>query len=70
MTSRSIVELFWSMIFKVRIYSGAILFRPTLERLRDAIAGGQVERICVHAPDLLARRYAPRRTIFCSRFKA
>ena len=39
-------------------YSGAILFRPALERLRDAIAGGQVERISVHAPDRLARRYA------------
>jgi len=39
-------------------YSGAILFRPALERLRDAVAGGQVERIYVHAPDRLARRYA------------
>ena len=26
-------------------YSGATLFRPALERLRDAIAGGQVDRI-------------------------
>src|SRR5450756_2929765 len=32
-------------------YSGTILFRPALERLRDAVAGGQVERIYVHAPD-------------------
>jgi site-specific DNA recombinase len=39
-------------------YSGAILFRPALERLRDAVAGGDVERIYVHAPDRLARRYA------------
>ena len=39
-------------------YSGAILFRPALERLRDAVAGGHVERIYVHAPDRLARRYA------------
>jgi site-specific DNA recombinase len=39
-------------------YSGAILLRPALERLRDAVAGGQVERIYVHAPDRLARRYA------------
>lgn len=39
-------------------YSGAILFRPALERLRDAVAGGQLERIYVHAPDRLARRYA------------
>jgi site-specific DNA recombinase len=39
-------------------YSGAILLRPALERLRDAVAGGQVERIYVHEPDRLARRYA------------
>src|SRR6478752_1713399 len=39
-------------------YSGAILFRPALERLRDAVAGGHIERIYVHAPDRLARRYA------------
>lgn len=39
-------------------YSGTILLRPALERLRDAIAGGHVERIYVHAPDRLARRYA------------
>jgi site-specific DNA recombinase len=39
-------------------YSGAMLFRPALERLRDAVAGGQVERIYIHAPDRLARRYA------------
>jgi site-specific DNA recombinase len=39
-------------------YSGAILFRPALERLRDAVAGGHVARIYVHAPDRLARRYA------------
>jgi site-specific DNA recombinase len=39
-------------------YSGAILLRPALERLRDAVAGGHVERIYVHAPNRLARRYA------------
>jgi site-specific DNA recombinase len=39
-------------------YSGSILSRPALERLRDAIAGGHIERIYVHAPDRLARRYA------------
>jgi site-specific DNA recombinase len=39
-------------------FSGAILLRPALERLRDAVAGGHVERIYVHAPDRLARRYA------------
>src|ERR1700687_4458702 len=39
-------------------YSGSVLSRPALERLRDAIAGGHIERIYVHAPDRLARRYA------------
>ena len=31
-------------------YSGSILSRPALERLRDAVAAGHVERIYVHAP--------------------
>ena len=39
-------------------YSGSILLRPALERLRDAVASGQIDRIYVHAPDRLARRYA------------
>jgi site-specific DNA recombinase len=38
--------------------SGTNLQRPGLEKLRDAVAGGQVERIYVHAPDRLARSYA------------
>lgn len=39
-------------------YSGSLLLRPALERLRDALAGGQVDFLYVHAPDRLARRYA------------
>jgi site-specific DNA recombinase len=39
-------------------YSGSVLSRPALERLRDAVAGSHIERIYVHAPDRLARRYA------------
>jgi len=39
-------------------FSGTHLLRPALERLRDAVACGGVERIYVHAPDRLARRYA------------
>jgi site-specific DNA recombinase len=38
--------------------SGATLTRPALERLRDAVAGGEIDRVYVHAPDRLARRYA------------
>jgi len=39
-------------------YSGATLVRPALERLRDLIAAGGVDRLYVHSPDRLARRYA------------
>jgi site-specific DNA recombinase len=39
-------------------YSGSILLRPGLERLRDAVATGAIERVYVLAPDRLARRYA------------
>jgi site-specific DNA recombinase len=39
-------------------YSGATLVRPGLERLRDLIAAGGVERLYVHSPDRLARKYA------------
>ena len=39
-------------------YSGATLLRPALERLRDLAAAGGVDRVYVHSPDRLARRYA------------
>jgi site-specific DNA recombinase len=39
-------------------YSGATLVRPGLERLRDLVAIGGVERLYVHSPDRLARKYA------------
>jgi site-specific DNA recombinase len=39
-------------------YSGSVLVRPGLERLRDAVATGEIERVYVLAPDRLARRYA------------
>jgi site-specific DNA recombinase len=39
-------------------YSGSSLLRPALERLRDAVAAGRIDRLYVHAPDRLARRYA------------
>src|ERR1700692_1290865 len=40
-------------------YSGTILLRPALEKLRDAVAAGIVTRIYIHAPDRLLRRFAP-----------
>jgi site-specific DNA recombinase len=39
-------------------YSGALLRRPALERLRDAAAAGDLQRLYVHSPDRLARRYS------------
>jgi site-specific DNA recombinase len=39
-------------------YSGSTLVRPALERLRDAAASGAVDRLYVHSPDRLARKYA------------
>jgi len=39
-------------------YSGATLVRPGLERLRDLGASGGIERLYVHSPDRLARKYA------------
>ncbi len=39
-------------------YSGSLLLRPALERLRDAVAAGVIDRVYVLAPDRLARRYA------------
>ena len=39
-------------------YSGATLVRPALERLRDVAANEAVDRVYVHSPDRLARKYA------------
>jgi site-specific DNA recombinase len=47
-----------SMQFLDEGYSGATLVRPALERLRDVIAAGAIDRLYVHSPDRLARKYA------------
>ena len=39
-------------------FSGATLIRPALEHLRDLVAAGGVDRLYVHSPDRLARKYA------------
>jgi site-specific DNA recombinase len=39
-------------------YSGATLVRPALERQRDLAAAGAADRLYVHSPDRLARKYA------------
>ena len=38
--------------------SGGTLLRPALERLRDQAAAGAIDRLYVHSPDRLARKYA------------
>jgi len=38
--------------------SGSTLLRPALERLRDQVGNGALDRLYVHSPDRLARKYA------------
>jgi site-specific DNA recombinase len=44
-------------IFRDDGYSGTHLARPGLDRLRDAVAQGAVDRVLITAPDRLARKY-------------
>ena len=39
-------------------FSGSTLLRPALERLRDQAYAGSFQRLYVHSPDRLARKYA------------
>lgn len=39
-------------------HSGSVLVRPALERLRDMAYAGSIDRLYVHSPDRLARKYA------------
>ncbi|UKJ06125.1 recombinase family protein [Solitalea lacus] len=45
-------------IFKDEGYSGAILVRPGLEKVRDLSAEGQIQAVLVYSPDRLSRNYA------------
>jgi site-specific DNA recombinase len=51
----------WSLgeahIFRDEGYSGSVLARPGLDRLRDAARNREVDRVLVTAPDRLARNY-------------
>jgi len=57
----SIEEHGWTLldhhIFRDDGYSGASLRRPGLDRLRDVVAAGEVDRVILTAPDRLARNY-------------
>jgi site-specific DNA recombinase len=46
------------MVFQDEGYSGAILVRPGLEKLRDLAAEGQIAAALVYSPDRLSRKYA------------
>jgi site-specific DNA recombinase len=45
-------------VFKDEGYSGAILVRPGLEKVRDLSAEGQIQVILIYSPDRLSRNYA------------
>src|SRR5712691_6811934 len=45
-------------IFEDEGYSGSMLARPGLERLRDLVSEGQVQVVLVYSPDRLSRKYA------------
>ncbi len=39
-------------------YSGSYLVRPGLEKLRDKVSAGEIDKIYIHSPDRLSRKYA------------
>jgi site-specific DNA recombinase len=51
-------ELPEDCIFRDDGYSGATLNRPGLDRLRDQVKAGEIDRVLLTAPDRLARKYA------------
>ena len=44
-------------VFRDDGYSGAVLARPGLDHLRDAVRNHELDRVLVTAPDRLARNY-------------
>ena len=56
----------WALLLPQDVYledglSGSTLVRPALERLRDRVAEGGVDRLYVHSPDRMARKCTPTR---------
>src|SRR4051794_22740611 len=45
-------------IFRDEGYSGAILVRPGLEKIRDLSAEGSIQAVLIYSPDRLSRNYA------------
>src|SRR5215813_1389587 len=50
-------ELLCEHIFRDDGYSGATLNRPGLDRLRDQLREGAIDRVLILSPDRLARNY-------------
>src|SRR5919108_3665837 len=50
-------ELHAEHLFRDNGYSGATLNRPGLDRLRDQLREGGIERVLIASPDRLARNY-------------
>ena len=45
-------------VFEDEGFSGGVLARPALERLRDRIAEGEIQTVLLYGPDRLSRNYA------------
>jgi site-specific DNA recombinase len=45
-------------VFEDEGFSGAMLERPGLERVRDLAAEGQIQVVLAYSPDRLSRKYA------------
>jgi len=45
-------------VFRDEGYSGSILERPGLDKIRDLAAEQQLEAVLIYAPDRLSRNYA------------
>ena len=45
-------------IFRDDGYSGSVLVRPGLERLRDLVSEKKLDVILIYSPDRLSRKYA------------
>jgi len=45
-------------IFRDEGYSGAVLVRPGLEKVRDLSCEGQIQAVLIYSPDRLSRNYA------------
>lgn len=51
-------KLFEQLKFIDNGYSGSNLIRPGLEMLRDKVSTGELDKIYIHSPDRLSRKYA------------